>query len=168
MTIFGMDQRLFLFEHWYYPKSAHFTFIFPIFGTSFRIYLIWAYSQVLNKITNFLSKWITSYSLSALHSSSLYSNLKKIYIYVYIYILNCSTFYHYWLKDEPCYGPLVRLPFIVVSSKLLEKLRKLLVSAFLVLIKILDWSIVARISFSFKLLFKLMFVVLNFLFLQKS
>ena len=96
---------------------------------------------------------------SIFHSSSPHSNLKKKNKYV----LNYSTFYHYRLKDKPCCGISVRLPFIVISSKFLEKLRKLLVSGFLFLGKILDWNTVARKSFSFKPLFKLNLCCTKFL-----
>ena len=160
----GWIKGFSFFEHWSYLKLPALPSFSPFLARFFKIYLIWAYSRVSNKTNDFVPKLVTQYSLSALHSSSPHSNLKKKNNYV----LNCSTFYHYWLKDEPCYGISVRLPFIVISSKFLEKLRKLLVSGFLVLIKILDWNTVASKCFSFKPLSKLMFVVINFLFLQKT
>ena len=53
-----------------------------------------------------------------LHSSPLHCNFKINYV------LNYLFFYHYWLEDEPCYGPPVRLPFVVISSRFLQKTTK--------------------------------------------
>ena len=97
----------------------------------YLIYLICAYSRVSNnckgKITYFVPKMDNTHIPSSeLQSSSPHSNLKNNYV------LNCSTFYHYWLEDEPSYWLPARFLLIAISSKFLEKLGKVIVSKHLV------------------------------------